>query len=194
MVDLQALRRSCSAALLITGLLVFAVPTPAEAVSVADLVQLSRAGVSDDVLIALIEADEERPGLVASQVLELKQAGLSDRVVLAAVRGRRAPSERPAPPAVSGLLVIGASPIPQVEAAIRTIVIPVYVPQVIDHCSWDPAPTRARRVCATPATSALAVERPRGFGRFMDVGITPPDAPASISDLALKASVHWRVR
>ena len=191
-VDLQALRRSFAASLLITGLLALGSPTPAEAVSVADLVQLSRAGVTDDVLIALIEADGEGPRITASQVLELKQAGLSDRVVLAAVRGGRAPSEQPAPRTVFGLLVVGAPP--PVAVVVTPLMVPVYVPQVIAHCSSGPAPIRTRRRCAVPVASTLAVEQPPGFGRFMNLGVTPPDAPASIQDLAFEAAEHWRVR
>jgi hypothetical protein len=86
-----------SAALLI----VVASPVPAAAVSMADLIELSRAGLSDDVLVALVEADNTSFALDAPKILELRQQGLSERVITAMLKsGRNAATPRtPAFPA-----------------------------------------------------------------------------------------------
>jgi hypothetical protein len=82
-----------SAALLI----VIAAPAPAAAVSMADLIALSRAGLSDEVLVALVEADNTSFPLDAPKILELRQQGLSERVITAMLKsgrpdGRRTPA------------------------------------------------------------------------------------------------------
>mgnify|MGYP003575876813 FL=1 len=64
--------------------LVFALGTasPALAVSLNDLIGLSRAGLSDDILIALVESERSVFHLDAEDVKELKGQGLSDRLIL----------------------------------------------------------------------------------------------------------------
>ncbi|HEX5217893.1 MAG TPA: hypothetical protein VFV98_20675 [Vicinamibacterales bacterium] len=72
--------------------------TLAYAVSIADLVNLRANGVSDEILIALIQNDGTVFKLSADDVLELKKRGLSDRVVLAMLlNGRRGQTNAPAP-------------------------------------------------------------------------------------------------
>jgi hypothetical protein len=82
---------------------------PASAVTVSEIHDLVRAGVSDEVIVALIEADDERFELDAGQILELRAAGVSDRVLAAMLRSGRHPKsatfdagtarvERDAPP------------------------------------------------------------------------------------------------
>lgn len=63
-----------------------------EAVSVRDIIELARAGLSDDVLLALIETDKTVFTLSTEQLIDLKQAGVSDRVVIAMLeQGRKPP-------------------------------------------------------------------------------------------------------
>ena len=81
-----------AAMLMVTGL-----PRSARAVSLHDLIALSQAGLSDSVLIALIQTDQTIYGVDAAQVLALKKAGVSDPVIVALLRNGR----RPAAPAVS---------------------------------------------------------------------------------------------
>ncbi len=66
------------------------------AVSVRDIVELSRAGLGDEVILALIDIDPVRYDLDAPRVLELKNAGVSERVLAAMLR-----SGRSAPPVVT---------------------------------------------------------------------------------------------
>jgi hypothetical protein len=80
----------------------FLIATPASALTLAEIMELSRAGVSDEVLVALIEVDGTAWDLTPEQVVELTEAGVSERVLLAIIDAGRAASpaaaeEPPAP-------------------------------------------------------------------------------------------------
>ena len=85
-------------------------PAQARAVTVEDIVALSRAGVADSVLIAVIDADQTVFELTPQQIVDLKRAGVSDSVVVKMVGttrefDRREPREdRPT------LVIIGENP------------------------------------------------------------------------------------
>lgn len=72
--------------------LLLVVSVRAEAVSVRDVIELSHAGLSDEVLVALIEVDDTPFSLDARRLLELRAAGVSDRVLLAMLRSGRVKS------------------------------------------------------------------------------------------------------
>ena len=88
----------------------------ADAVSLRDIVELTQAGLSDDVLVALIEIDQTRYDLDAEQLLELQAAGVSETVMLALLRSGReaAPvlsvSPEPALPVPPSVIVIEKPP------------------------------------------------------------------------------------
>jgi hypothetical protein len=67
----------------------------AEALTVRDVIELSKSGVSDQVLLALIEADHRVYTLDTAALKEMKDAGVSEQVVIAMIRAGRT---RPAPP------------------------------------------------------------------------------------------------
>ncbi len=62
----------------------------AYAVTIRDLVELSKEGVSDAVLIALIETDGSRFKMSADDIRAVRAEGLSDAVVVAMIRTRPA--------------------------------------------------------------------------------------------------------
>lgn len=64
---------------------------PAEAVTIRDLIELSRAGLGDEVLIELIAVDGSVFNLDAATIRELKASGVSEKVILAMLRAGRAP-------------------------------------------------------------------------------------------------------
>ena len=70
-------------ATLVVLLLLGPVAGTAMAVTTAQLVELSKAGLSDEVLIALIETDGSTFQLSAADILQLHRAGLSNGVILA---------------------------------------------------------------------------------------------------------------
>ena len=76
-------------------LLVGGAPDSAWAVSTRDLIELSKAGLGDEVLVALVEADGTVFSLDAPKILELRAAGVSERVITAMLKN--------ASPAVAGI-------------------------------------------------------------------------------------------
>ncbi|MPZ17164.1 MAG: hypothetical protein GEV06_04525 [Luteitalea sp.] len=75
---------------------------PASALTLAEIIELSKTGVSEEVLVALIEVDGTAWDLTPQQVVELTEAGVSERVLLAIIdsgRGRPVPiAEEPLAP------------------------------------------------------------------------------------------------
>ena len=110
----------------------------AEAVSLRDLVDLAKQGMSDDLLIALVEAEKSVFHLTAADLKDLKSQGLSDRLLIHLLQ---TPALRPAPEPT--FTIIGAKPARPASPPPPTVVIvdrveqvavPVYVPvPVVRH-------------------------------------------------------------
>ena len=83
--------------LLSITLLVALVPATAGAVSVNDIVALSKAGVAEQVIVALIEQDQTHFGLDSDLLLTLKSEGVSDAVLIAMMRSGRQEAAAPNP-------------------------------------------------------------------------------------------------
>jgi len=107
-------------------------PTRADALTVRDVVELTRAGLGEEVLLALIEVDRSIFPIDAATIKELKANGVSERVIAAMVRsGREMPPPEP---------IVTEAPQPQVvvidhrEPEVREVVrevpvaVPVYIP------------------------------------------------------------------
>jgi len=123
--------------LLIALCFTLGIAAPAHAVSLHDLIDLSRAGLSDDILIALVESERSVFRLSAEDLKQLKAQGLSDRLLLhllqtpalreeaarveAFERRLEAASQAPAP---------ARTPAPEVVVIdrVETVAVPVYVP------------------------------------------------------------------
>jgi hypothetical protein len=117
------------AALLLAGTV-----TRAEALSIRDVIELTRAGISDEVLLALIDVDGGVYANDAATLKTLKEAGVSERVMVALVRSgreRRLP-EAPAPPeeeaAPPQVVVIEHHEPREPEVQQVLVPVPVYVP------------------------------------------------------------------
>jgi hypothetical protein len=114
----------------------------AEAISVHDIIELSKAGLSEPVLLALIDVDRSVFAIDTATLKRLKAAGVSDAVIVAMIRsGRenRDPLPRPAAePQPSANFEPQPAPEPQVvvidhhDAAPQPqpypVAVPVYVP------------------------------------------------------------------
>lgn len=68
----------------------------AEAVTIRDLIELSKAGLSDAVLLALIEVDRSVFSIDNATLKQLKEGGVSDAVIVALIRSGRQPRPEPA--------------------------------------------------------------------------------------------------
>ena len=71
------------------SLALFALAGSAEALTIRDVIELTRAGVGDDVLLALIEVDRGVYAIDTETLKRLKAAGVSERVMVALVRSGR---------------------------------------------------------------------------------------------------------
>jgi len=113
-------------------LLSFATVQAAQALTIRDVIELTRAGIAEDVLLALIDVDGGVYATDTATLKRLKDAGVSERVMVALVRSGRlrqpdAPIQAP---------VVEDAPAPQVvviehhEPQVQQVAVPVpvYVP------------------------------------------------------------------
>jgi hypothetical protein len=111
----------------------------ADAVTVRDIIELSKAGLSDDVLLALIEVDRSVFSIDTKTLKQLKDSGVKDAVIVAMIRSGRTPAPEPVAPPVT-------APEPQPRE-----------PQVIVIEHHDPPPP------PQPQASSLWVSYPGAF-------------------------------
>ena len=125
--------------LFLVGGLVAALAASAEALTIRDIVELSRSGLGDEVLLALIEVDRGVYAIDNETLKQLKAAGVSERVIVALVKSGREVPPNPVPvPAVDPQLdeassprvvVIDHQPERIVEVPVPVAVaVPVYIP------------------------------------------------------------------
>ena len=162
------------APLLFILLLTFLLPARADALTVRDVVELTRAGVGEEVLLALIDVDRSIFPIDAATIKELKASGVSDRVIAAMVRsGREVPAPEsvvtepvaaePVPPAVA--------PQPQVvvidhhdpEVREVPVAVPVYIPVIT---------TRSVHSRTSTSANGIPISTDRWVAEHM-----PPQAP-----------------
>ena len=84
------------------------VPATASAVTIDEVVALSKNGVSDQVIVALIERDQTLFTLSPALIMKLQRDGLSDRILLALIKSGR-PNE---PPLAANPVAPVAAPVP----------------------------------------------------------------------------------
>jgi hypothetical protein len=97
---------------LLVGSIVAALAGPAEALTIRDIIELTRAGVSEEVLLALIEVDRGVYDVDTATLKQLKAAGVSERVMVALVRSGR--EAAPVEPPIVATEAAAESPAPQV--------------------------------------------------------------------------------
>ncbi len=141
---------------------------PAEALTVRDLIELSRAGLGEEVLIALIEVDRRVYPIDPATLKSLKEAGVSDRVIVALIRsGREQPAwEPPDPFQLPAEAYQPPDPQPPVvviehhhEAQPVMVPVPVYVP--VPTPSWHRGGVRQVESTYVPFQSGPPVVRPQ---------------------------------
>ncbi|HEX6961925.1 MAG TPA: YMGG-like glycine zipper-containing protein [Lacipirellula sp.] len=89
----------------------------AQAVTNYDLVEMTRAGIGDDLIISTIQSRGGRFDLSPGGLIALKQSGVSDRVVLAAQAMGRSGTVAPAPAVAPAPVVVSPPPVMYVEPA-----------------------------------------------------------------------------
>ena len=126
------------------------VPATASAVTIDEVVALSRSGTSEQVIVAVIERDQTLFTLSPALIMKLQRDGLSDRILLALIKSGRpnepppsanaaAPVAAPVPPPPSVAIVGHGPQLPNVpeadlipadatEALAPSVPAPVFVP------------------------------------------------------------------
>ena len=108
---------------------------PAAALTVRDVIELSRAGLGEEVLLALVEVDGGVYAIDAATLKSLKEGGVPERVIVAMVRsGRQRQVEEPVAPTAAAeprtpepqIVVIDHREEPQVREVM--VPVPIYVP------------------------------------------------------------------
>src|SRR5688572_18142958 len=140
---MRSSRRLPMRRLLLVGSLVAVLAGSAEALTIRDVIELARAGLGDEVLLALIEVDRGVYAIDTETLKKLKAAGVSDRVIAALVRSGRemplpaAPMEFPMELQDQDARQDSMRPAPQVvvidhhEPAVQIREVPVAVPVYI---------------------------------------------------------------
>src|SRR4029453_18496840 len=112
----------------------------AEAVTIRDIIELSKAGLSDSVLLALIEVDRTVFAIDTATIRKLKDSGVSDAVIVAMIRSGRDEAE----PAPAPMEIQAPPPAPQPQVV------------VVDHHDQQPAPVAYPVPVAVPVYVPLA--------------------------------------
>lgn len=180
-------------ALLVAIPLLFVLPARADALTVRDIVELTGAGLGEEVLLALIEVDVSVFPIDTATLKLLKGAGVSERVILAMIRsGRTQPavtesiagdesaSRHATEPQV---VVIDHHDAPQVREV--PVAVPVYVPYIV-RSAHDGSVHEREGDQSRPGTGHVTPVRPPepvywGFG-----GKLRPDAWQPAPDPTVK--------
>jgi hypothetical protein len=158
-------------------------PAPASAVTINEIISLSKAGVSEPVILALIDRDKTVFTLSAEQLVTLQKAGVTDTIVIAMLR---AGSEEPRRAAVPTAPIAEPEPLPEPlpppEQPAPSVVnvpyaVPYYVPVPVVVAAQAPRPQCAVRIMATngepvTATTGMFFKQP-----MQAVAVCPPEAP-----------------
>jgi hypothetical protein len=138
-------------------------PARADALTLAQIVELHKAGLGDDVLVAMIEMNSIIYTLEAGTLKDLKNDGLSDRVLVAIINSGRqilpppAPVAEPAPePAPRVVVIEHHAPAPAPQVIVQQV--PGYVPVPVTQ-------TRARHA---PAQRAVTPPSPFYVGQVRE--------------------------
>ena len=142
----------------------------ADALTIRDVVELTRAGLGDEVLLALIEVDPSVFPIDTETLKYLKEAGVSQRVIVAMVRSARTPPPPRSVPDPFISQVAPQAPEPQVVVIDhhdpeRVREVPVAVPIfTFPSCS-----VRGSRVMSITSIETITFRTPRtgGTGRTL---------------------------
>jgi hypothetical protein len=122
----------------------------AQAVTLKDIIELTKAGLGDDVLLALIEVDGGVFDVDTATLTRLKAAGVSEKVIVALVRSGRVRPAADEPQTLTNVVAVQQAPevtypeVTYIERPTTTIVREVAVP--VPVYIGIPVSVRGRRV------------------------------------------------
>ena len=166
--------------LIALALVIFGFASAAEALTVRDIIELSRAGLGEEVLLALIDVDRGVYAIDNTTLKSLKEAGVSERVIVAMVRSGRERIPEPVP--VEPPIEEARAPEPQVVVIdhheppqVREVMVPVPV-----YVAVDGSRSRFRRgdgIRHVPVVESADVPFQVGFLGARPVRQQPPPPP-----------------
>jgi hypothetical protein len=115
----------------VTAIALSLLPSTASAITLREIVELTKAGLSEDVLLALIEIDQRVFPVDPATLRMLKESGVSERVIVAMIKSGR--TQPPQAEQVPVDIVPPAPPEPQVvfverePPVVREVAVPVPV-------------------------------------------------------------------
>jgi hypothetical protein len=151
----------------VAALFVLALPAAARAVTLDDIIALSKAGVTAEILVAVIDADRTIFSLTPGEIVVLKKAGVPDPVILKMLGTAREFVEEVPPPLIVGADRPGAAQTTDRPSAVEMYSVPTFVPVVPYFVATYP-------VFVTPVLPNISTQPVRGFGRFSTTA--PPNA------------------
>jgi hypothetical protein len=171
--------RSVVARIVMVLVLLAASAGRADAITLTEIIELSRAGISDDVLLALIEVDQRVFAIDPATLKTLKDAGVSAPVIVAIVKSGRTPQPQPEPQPLVDLRVPDP-PDPQVVFVDRPVVreVQVAVPVPVYVAVGSRSRSRHRDASYVVPPSPFVP-----FGNTVDV--RPPERPRRVEP------VYW---
>ena len=109
-------------------------PARVDALTVRDILELTRAGLGEEILLTLIDVDRSVFPIDTATLKRLKEAGVSERVILAMIRSALMPAPmpepiaavEPAPAPEPQVIVIDHHEPPQIREV--PVAVPIYVP------------------------------------------------------------------
>ena len=166
------------------------ISTAAQAVTLKDIVDLSKAGLGDEVLLALIDVDGGVFDVDPVTLKSLKAAGVSERVIVALVRsGRERPIAPAEPPTLTDVVSQQTAPeVVYVDRPSPTVVREVAVPYAVPYPVYVGVPlgSRGRHEGRAPV------------GVHLEPSITAPETiqgrPHNLTDVhapSTKEPVYW---
>ena len=111
---------------LLAALIVLTCPAAARAVTLDDIIALSRAGVTSEILIAVIDADRTIFNLTREEIVVLTKAGVPGGVILKMLGTAREFVEEVPPPLIVGADRPSAAETAERPSAFETSAIPAY--------------------------------------------------------------------
>jgi hypothetical protein len=138
--------------LLVLALAVFT-PSRADAVTLDEVVALSKSGVSEQVILALIERDQTLYTMTPAQLMKLQREGLSDTILLALLKSGH-PNEAPVPASPA------PSTLPAAEPLSPEVVVVGHSPELSNTRGADVTTSRDYPPVSVPIFVAVPVPYP----------------------------------
>src|SRR5918996_331347 len=151
----------------LAALFMLMLPVAARAVTLDDIIALSKAGVSSDILVAVIDADRTIFSLTPGEIIVLKKAGVPNEVILKMLGTAREFVEEVPPPLIVGADRPTAPATTDRPSAFEMYSVPTFAP--VGPYFVVPYPILiAPGVFGVPTVPGTTTQPARGFGRFMD--------------------------